>query len=77
MTDEGTLQVEENISEEQKFFVNEAKPEIIHLDPPTKNGEKRLEITFDISLNKDLLITVKDLRRNMTTWKRKKSIRLE
>jgi len=77
MTDEGALQVEENISEEQKFFVNEAKPEIIHLDPPTKNGEKRLEITFDISLNKDLLITVKDLRRNMTTWKRKKSIRLE
>lgn len=77
MTEERTLQVEENISEEQKLFVNEAKPDIIPLDPPGKSGEKRLEITFDVSINKDLLITVKDLRRNMTVWKRKKSIRLE
>jgi len=77
MTENGTLQVEENTSEEQKLFVNEAKPEIIALDPPGKSGEKRLEITFDVSINKDLLITVKDLRRNMTIWKRKKSIRLE
>lgn len=77
MTEEGTLQVEENISEEQKLFVNEAKPDIIPLDPPGKSGEKRLEITFDVSINKDLLITVKDLRRNMTVWKRKKSIRLD
>jgi len=77
MTENGTLQVEENISEEHKFFVNEAKPEILSLDPPGKSGEKRLEITFDVSINKDLLITAKDLRRNMTIWKRKKSIRLE
>jgi molecular chaperone DnaK (HSP70) len=77
MTENGAFQVEENISEEQKFFVNEAKPEIISLDPSGKSGEKRLEITFDVSINKDLLITVKDLRRNMTIWKRKKSIRLE
>ncbi|MEA3240268.1 MAG: hypothetical protein U9P37_01600 [Pseudomonadota bacterium] len=77
LTEQGALQVEENISEEQKLFVNEAKPEIIVLDPPGKSGEKRLEITFDVSINKDLLITVKDLRRNMTIWKRKKSVRLE
>lgn len=77
LTEKGSLQVEENISEEQKFFVNEAKPEIIALDPPGKSGEKRLEITFDVSINKDLLITVKDLRRNMAIWKSKKSIRLE
>ena len=71
------LQVEENISDEQKVFTNEAKPEIIKLDPPAKSGERRLEITFDVSINKDLLITVKDLRRNTIIWKRKKSIRLD
>ncbi|MBN2332194.1 MAG: hypothetical protein JXO49_00710 [Deltaproteobacteria bacterium] len=77
MTEHGTLQVEEHIPEEQKVFTNEAKPEIIKIDPPGKSGERRLEITFDVSINRDLLITVKDLRRNMITWKRKKSIRLE
>ncbi|MBN2705843.1 MAG: hypothetical protein JXR89_05315 [Deltaproteobacteria bacterium] len=75
--DAGRMQVEENLGEEQQSFINEARPEIIPLDPPALDNEQRLEITFDISLNRDLLITVKDLRRNQTIWKRKKSVRLE
>lgn len=73
----GRMQLEENLGEEQQSFINEARPEIIPLDPPALDNEQRLEITFDISLNCDLLITVKDLRRNQTIWKRKKSVRLE
>ncbi len=75
--DAGRMQLEENLGEEQQSFINEARPEIIPLDPPALDNEQRLEITFDISLNCDLLITVKDLRRNQTIWKRKKSVRLE
>ena len=75
--DAGRIQLEENLGEEQQSFINEARPEIIPLDPPALDNEQRLEITFDISLNCDLLITVKDLRRNQTIWKRKKSVRLE
>ncbi|MBN2705633.1 MAG: hypothetical protein JXR89_04240 [Deltaproteobacteria bacterium] len=73
----GRMQLEENLGEEQQSFINEARPEIIPLDPPAMDNEQRLEITFDISLNCDLLITVKDLRRNQTIWKRKKSVRLD
>ena len=75
--DAGRMQLEENLGDEQQSFINEARPEIIPLDPPALDNEQRLEITFDISLNRDLLITVKDLRRNQTIWKRKKSVRLE
>jgi molecular chaperone DnaK (HSP70) len=75
--DTGRMQLEENLGDEQQSFINEASPEIIPLDPPALDNERRLEITFDISLNRDLLITVKDLRRNQTIWKRKKSVRLE
>ena len=75
--DAGRMQLEENLGDEQQSFINEARPEIIPLDPPALDNEQRLEITFDISLNCDLLITVKDLRRNQTIWKRKKSVRLE
>ncbi len=75
--DTGRMQLEENLGDEQQSFINEASPEIIPLDPPARDNERRLEITFDISLNRDLLITVKDLRRNQTIWKRKKSVRLE
>ncbi|MBN2808829.1 MAG: hypothetical protein JXR80_04980 [Deltaproteobacteria bacterium] len=75
--DTGRMQLEENLGDEQQSFINEARPEIIPLDPPALDNEQRLEITFDISLNCDLLITVKDLRRNQTIWKRKKSVRLE
>jgi len=75
--DTGRMQLEENLGDEQQSFINEASPEIIPLDPPALDKERRLEITFDISLNRDLLITVKDLRRNQTIWKRKKSVRLE
>ena len=73
----GRMQLEENLGDEQQSFINEARPEIIPLDPPALDNEQRLEITFDISLNCDLLITVKDLRRNQTIWKRKKSVRLQ
>ena len=75
--DAGRIQMEENLGDEQQSFINQARPEIIPLDPPALDNEQRLEITFDISLNRDLLITVKDLRRNQTIWKRKKSVRLE
>jgi molecular chaperone DnaK (HSP70) len=75
--DTGRIQMEENLGDEQQSFINEARPEIIPLDPPALDNEQRLEIIFDISLNRDLLITVKDLRRNHTIWKRKKSVRLE
>lgn len=75
--DAGRMQLQENLGDEQQSFINEARPEIIPLDPPALDNEQRLEITFDISLNRDLLITVKDLRRNQTIWKRKKSVRLE
>ena len=75
--DTGRMQIEENLGDEQQAFVNEASPEIIPLDPPALDNERRLEIIFDISLNRDLLITVKDLRRNQTIWKRRKSVRLE
>ncbi len=73
----GRLQIEENLGDEQQSFINEASPEIIPLDPPALDNERRLEIIFDISLNRDLLITVRDLRRNQTIWKRRKSVRLE
>ncbi len=75
--DTGRIMMEENLAEEQQSFINEARPEIIPLDPPVLDNEQRLEIVFDISLNRDLLITVKDLRRNQTIWKRRKSVRLE
>jgi len=75
--DTGRIQMEENLGDEQQSFINEARPEIIPLDPPALDNEQRLEIIFDISLNRDLLITVKDLRRNQTIWKRRKSVRLE
>ncbi len=75
--DAGRMQLEENLGDEQQSFINEARPEIIPLDPPALDNEQRLEIIFDVSLNRDLLITVKDLRRNQTIWKRKKSVRLE
>ncbi len=75
--DAGRIQMEENLGDEQQSFINQARPEIIPLDPPALDNEQRLEITFDVSLNRDLLITVKDLRRNQTIWKRKKSVRME
>lgn len=75
--DAGRIQMEENLADELQSFINEARPEIIPLDPPALDNEQRLEITFDISLNRDLLITVKDLRRNQIIWKRRKSVRIE
>jgi hypothetical protein len=77
MADDGRLQIEENLPDEQRVFINEAQPDTIKLDPPVRSGERRFEITFDVSINKDLLITVKDLRRNIYIWQRKKSIRLD
>jgi hypothetical protein len=77
MADDGRLQIEENLPDEQRVFINEAQPDTIKLDPPVRSGERRFEITFDVSINKDLLITVKDLRRNIFIWQRKKSIRLD
>jgi molecular chaperone DnaK (HSP70) len=44
------------------FWMNEASPTFLTLDPPAQRGEPCFEVLFSIDANKRLLITVRNLR---------------
>jgi molecular chaperone DnaK len=48
--------------ERTRFWMNEAAPTFLTIDPPAQRGEPCFEVLFSIDANKRLLITVRNLR---------------
>ena len=58
------------------FWLNEHNPTFLPADPPTKAGEERFEVEFNIDANKRLLVTARDLKTGRLIYKDYPMVRL-